>query len=888
MSEMVLPKRVYFILGMHRSGTSALTGSISKVGLDVGRSLMPPNEFNTKGYFENSRIINLNSKILKHFGCDWKTASLIDRVVVDGIPNDFFIEAKSIVLEEYSSNNILIKDPRLCILLPFWEKVFTELQYKINIIYIFRNPFDVYRSLFKRDNIEKSHADHLWLIYNFFAEYYSRNHERIFVSLDSLIYQPEKTLDHLLQFISLNGQAKDFEKKELSAFIDPDMISFHNPAHENSLQQDFFNLIKNNNLKTNVENIEIFDIYRKTYTTFNKFVFNDLRNNIQSSSSDNFKPLYSQLFFDLGDGIREENSKRIFVDKNSRFLEFNLFEYNTINNLRFDPINDYTLVNISEMFLVDQYNNYIELEIKQTNAFSVNEKSYLFLNKDPQIYFKNFVPGRYVKLFINLQFINISSEVIPYITKNINELKDDLSYSQNEIQRLEQRIDEIKPQHIEMEKLKNDHFMITEDLKIKSKIIESKDLSISNLQRLLEENNSAVDYFVNKNSKLQSTINLYEEKTIKYQDEKEELHNSIFKMRQEFFNAYTKLKEKNSSLKFDIIKANEEKQQLQKVIVTKQEKISQLEGELRNNKERIVNYEEKINIQLSKINENNTIIETLEKDNKSQFYKYKEVNSLYLDLIEKSSIETEKLKNQIYEKDDSINEQSIKLSKLYKLINVKNNHLKKAGKLIKNKINSIEIKNIENFTLKQKIYANEEQTELLVEEKNRLLSKINEFKESLHNNRLKSEKLKDSNRISKLKINYYKEKHNDLITKNKAILESISAKDQLIDKLLIEKNQADSKINQVEKDLLKANKNYQDKKNQADELLTSISSKDDIINRLFLTIKEKDNKIESIKKIFNEMNTYYINSMSWKVTKPLRSIKESLFNAPKSPWENKK
>jgi len=44
------------VLGMHRSGTSALAGVLARLGCDLPQTLMPTNDFNAKGYYESLRL----------------------------------------------------------------------------------------------------------------------------------------------------------------------------------------------------------------------------------------------------------------------------------------------------------------------------------------------------------------------------------------------------------------------------------------------------------------------------------------------------------------------------------------------------------------------------------------------------------------------------------------------------------------------------------------------------------------------------------------------------------------------------------------------------------------------------------------------------------------
>ena len=59
-------KTVYFILGMHRSGTSALSGVLNLAGMDVGTDLMPSTDDNKNGYFENYKVFWFNEKGTKY------------------------------------------------------------------------------------------------------------------------------------------------------------------------------------------------------------------------------------------------------------------------------------------------------------------------------------------------------------------------------------------------------------------------------------------------------------------------------------------------------------------------------------------------------------------------------------------------------------------------------------------------------------------------------------------------------------------------------------------------------------------------------------------------------------------------------------------------------
>ena len=59
------------VLGMHRSGTSALAGVLSKTGYDLPKNLLPASFDNPKGYFESKEIIALNDDLFAEMGAVW-------------------------------------------------------------------------------------------------------------------------------------------------------------------------------------------------------------------------------------------------------------------------------------------------------------------------------------------------------------------------------------------------------------------------------------------------------------------------------------------------------------------------------------------------------------------------------------------------------------------------------------------------------------------------------------------------------------------------------------------------------------------------------------------------------------------------------------------------
>src|SRR5688572_27126610 len=109
------------VLGMHRSGTSCLTGLLNLMGSYFGSAdiATKANAQNRKGFWERKDIRKICDALLHSAGADWWKAS---RFSIDDIP----VPARQAATHEFSSvleelnqrRPWVIKEPRLCLLFP--------------------------------------------------------------------------------------------------------------------------------------------------------------------------------------------------------------------------------------------------------------------------------------------------------------------------------------------------------------------------------------------------------------------------------------------------------------------------------------------------------------------------------------------------------------------------------------------------------------------------------------------------------------------------------------------------------------------------------------------------------------------------------------------------
>ena len=64
-------RQAILVLGMHRSGTSALGGVVSMLGAAAPKTLLPANGGNPRGYWESLPLERANNDLLASAGSRW-------------------------------------------------------------------------------------------------------------------------------------------------------------------------------------------------------------------------------------------------------------------------------------------------------------------------------------------------------------------------------------------------------------------------------------------------------------------------------------------------------------------------------------------------------------------------------------------------------------------------------------------------------------------------------------------------------------------------------------------------------------------------------------------------------------------------------------------------
>jgi hypothetical protein len=146
------------VLGMHRSGTSCLTGIMQNFGVELGE-VFTENLYNKRGNRENGRIVVLNDAVLATNQGSWDNPVIVSRWTPEQAGE------RDRIVRELQSKPAMhwgFKDPRTLFTLPFWlDAIDTPL-----LIGTFRHPRHVALSLHHRDRTPLTTGLKLWYRYN--------------------------------------------------------------------------------------------------------------------------------------------------------------------------------------------------------------------------------------------------------------------------------------------------------------------------------------------------------------------------------------------------------------------------------------------------------------------------------------------------------------------------------------------------------------------------------------------------------------------------------------------------------------------------------------------------------------------------------------------------
>jgi hypothetical protein len=225
------------LLGMHRNGTSAFARGLQALGVYLGDSFLDTKPDNPTGYWEDRNIVELNERVLSVFGLKWEDVALIeDAQWQDPKVEALRGEAASYLEAQFTAHPLWgFKDPRTVRLLPFWRRVFQDIDVDDTYVVAIRNPLSVASSLLKRQYMTPVTSHMLWLVY--LVPYLDEIANRSFVvaDYDLLMNDPQGQMERIARHLRILLDTTNTEEIAhfASDFLQPDL------RHHLFLKEDF-------------------------------------------------------------------------------------------------------------------------------------------------------------------------------------------------------------------------------------------------------------------------------------------------------------------------------------------------------------------------------------------------------------------------------------------------------------------------------------------------------------------------------------------------------------------------------------------------------------------------------------------------------------------------
>lgn len=179
----------FIILGMHRSGTSALTRILSLAGCSLPENLIGSTDGNQKGHWESATINEINNAILNSAGSSWQDWGAFSEDWYESpLAGEMTARVSSTISSEFGQSRLcVIKDPRISKIVPIWFEALQAVGIEPLPVLMFRHPDEVASSLFARNQINKEIGQLIWLRYTLDAEHATRGRPRSLVGYDKLL-----------------------------------------------------------------------------------------------------------------------------------------------------------------------------------------------------------------------------------------------------------------------------------------------------------------------------------------------------------------------------------------------------------------------------------------------------------------------------------------------------------------------------------------------------------------------------------------------------------------------------------------------------------------------------------------------------------------------------
>ena len=224
---------------MHRSGTSALAGTLQRLGFRIPEPQLATTPDNPFGFYENVLVRDFNEHVLDLAASSWHDPLPVSTSRLAAHRADIDARLVGMLQSDEFLAPCLLKDPRFCVNVDIWLDGLGRCDRTVGCILMARHPAAVAASLRARNGLSIAHSLTLWLKYMLSAEELTRGRLRTVVVYDDLLRDWRGTVGRTVAALGLDPVA-EADGRPVDAFLrgdlrhhpDPDDFGAHNALEQ--------------------------------------------------------------------------------------------------------------------------------------------------------------------------------------------------------------------------------------------------------------------------------------------------------------------------------------------------------------------------------------------------------------------------------------------------------------------------------------------------------------------------------------------------------------------------------------------------------------------------------------------------------------------------------
>jgi len=223
-------RSIVLVAGSGRSGTSVMSGVLSRLGYVVPKPEVQPDQSNPKGFAESRWVVDFHTRLLDAAGVETADARPTAWAETAAVGDDAVrTELRGFLGKQFAQHDhLVIKDPRLIWFLPLWREVAADLAADARFLTMLRHPADVVASKSRyygawRGDVSRTAG---WVNTMLYTERATRDGARAFVRFEDLVGDWPRVVDELARALELGpvANATAAQMRTADAFIDPTLL----------------------------------------------------------------------------------------------------------------------------------------------------------------------------------------------------------------------------------------------------------------------------------------------------------------------------------------------------------------------------------------------------------------------------------------------------------------------------------------------------------------------------------------------------------------------------------------------------------------------------------------------------------------------------------------